>query len=52
MSLQLQPQCQEEVVNFSRNEFISCVPVELPDIWVRASGLERCLRAANGKEAE
>ena len=42
----------EEVVNFSRNEFSGCVPVELPDIWVRASGLERCPHASNGKEAE
>ena len=29
-----------------------CVPVELPDIWVRASGLEQCPSASNGKEAE
>lgn len=29
-----------------------CVPVELPDIWIRTSGLERCPHSSNGKEAE
>ena len=37
---------------FGRNQFTGCVPVELPDIWVRASGLEWCPSVSNGKEAE
>ena len=31
-----------EGLDLTHNELSGCVPVELPDLWVEASGLERC----------
>ena len=33
---------RDQQLDFIRNQLSGCVPIELPEIWVRQSGLERC----------